>query len=231
MPSVQANDLDGPIVLWTKGTLRQFPVLSVKLYEALTWQNIVSYFFVFCIGVAFIRTLLYLFHAFETIPFILLMTGIFFVSSALLETVVNHPLVVNARNRNLPSDSKSKEAFDSYIRISYSVQNSWNGVMQHRRLHNTQFAFELMVVFVVLIIVVPRISFDAFVWLTVLAFLVVPGIYHSWIASEAMPPPAGDSHQQAPPPVPDRPAFRNVGRYESNSVPASAFQHYREKHH
>jgi len=149
------------------------------------------------------------------------MIGSCFLISALIDTIMERTDANIGRNELL-TDPKSKEAYRSMNRFSYSVQKSSDGLMQHRSLHHTRFCIELMVVLVALGIILPRIPFDAIVWFTCLFVLTIPGIYHSWIASPSAPPDDVYPAEQASgvPPPEER---KKIPRYYAATTPANAF--------
>jgi len=226
MSSREVNSFDGPIVQWTKRTLRDFPQFSVKLYMALIWRNIISFFFVFIIIVCAVRGILYVVHAFDFFPLVFMAIGVWFLLSAAVTSLLAGG-ALNSQSR--PSDADLKETSDAVIGLSYSIQRYWEGVDQHRRMHETQFTFELMIVGIVLGIVLPMVSFDAIVWLCVLALLILPGIYHSWFVSQSAPPAQAPAPDQ--PPQDNAPPRRNVPRYSSSTAPVGLVEQVKQHRH
>lgn len=221
----QRNALDGEIVLWTKRTLVRYPRLSVALYEALVWRNVFSFCVLFAATVVATRLVLAVVQHVEPVPLAFLAAGTALLYSALAESVA--PAAdTSAESANgaaagrpaLPSDPLSKEAYRAYIKLAYSLQRLWDGVLQQRALHRAMFALQLMLVCGVLAVVLPMVHVTALVWLAVLALLLAPGVYACWIAPQSeAPQAAADAGDQRLPPA----VRRNVPRFDYGSLPAN----------
>jgi len=219
------NDVDGPIVKFTKRTLHNFPKQTVGLYKGMVWQDKIFFFVFFVTTVCLVRALLYLIHTFEIFPLILLFVGMYYILSAfvllIFEQAANKPAQVD--------DLDFRDAYYKLTRCAYWLDRHVDGVRQHSRQSSAQFHLEVMTILIVLAIVLPMVSFDAIVWLTVLALLLVPGIVYSWGGHRYdQPQPQAqpiDQPRENPNPQPvEQPVGaaprRNVPRYNDRSMPA-----------
>jgi len=222
------NDLDGPIVKFTKRTLRDFPNQTVALYKAMIWRDKYFYVAIFITTVLLVRGLTFIIHTFDTLPLIVLFTGMYYILSAVMILIVEQ----TSRDRSRVSDFDMREAYGNLTHVAYWVQNIVDGVRQHSHMNSSQFAFELMMISIVMAIVLPKIPMDAIVWILVVLILLGPGLIYSWGNHQPIAqPPAQPAAQPAAQPVDqpvDQPSERyvpppprrNVPRYDDRSLPS-----------
>jgi len=154
------------------------------------------------------------------------LTGAFFLLCATIHAIQSKGV---SEGSGIETDPESKKIYNYYISFSCKIQTSWDGIIQHRRLHYESYAMELMIIIMVLAMIIPRVPLETIVYPIMLFLFIFPGVYFNWIVAESTAPSHPDRIEPDEPleEPPVQAPRRTVPRMEASTAPPSAFHRHR----